>query len=168
VGGLDLHPGLAGSWAQLAPLVGARLDLVVDIANVMGSTPNGWWKDRAAAAERLLEALGGLVRVGMADALLGEAASGAVAGWYPRVTAVVEGQAKAAAADAVEGVDVVAAPGLGDDEIVEVARRLAACQEGAPAASRVVVATADKALQARVRAAGALVMKPGALLRAME
>ncbi|HYN28856.1 MAG TPA: hypothetical protein VES95_03160, partial [Dermatophilaceae bacterium] len=29
--------------------------LVVDGANVVGSRPDGWWKDRAGAARRLLE-----------------------------------------------------------------------------------------------------------------
>src|SRR3954466_14904653 len=28
--------------------------LVVDVANVMGSRPDGWWRNRAAAAARLL------------------------------------------------------------------------------------------------------------------
>ena len=31
--------------------------LLVDIANVMGSVPDGWWRDRAAAATRLLNVL---------------------------------------------------------------------------------------------------------------
>jgi hypothetical protein len=31
--------------------------LLVDIANVMGSRPDGWWNDRAAAATRLLYGL---------------------------------------------------------------------------------------------------------------
>ena len=33
--------------------------LVVDGNNVMGSRPDGWWKDRAGAAKRLVEQLGG-------------------------------------------------------------------------------------------------------------
>ena len=32
--------------------------LVVDGNNVMGSRPDGWWKDRAGAAKRLVEQLG--------------------------------------------------------------------------------------------------------------
>ena len=32
----------------------ARSVLVVDGANVVGSVPDGWWKDRAGAARRLL------------------------------------------------------------------------------------------------------------------
>ena len=31
--------------------------LLVDIANVMGSIPDGWWRDRAAAATRILKML---------------------------------------------------------------------------------------------------------------
>ena len=31
--------------------------LVVDAANVVGSVPDGWWKDRAGAARRLHERL---------------------------------------------------------------------------------------------------------------
>ena len=33
--------------------------LVVDGNNVMGSRPDGWWKDRAGAARRLVEQIGG-------------------------------------------------------------------------------------------------------------
>ena len=32
--------------------------LVVDGNNVMGSRPDGWWKDRAGATRRLVERLG--------------------------------------------------------------------------------------------------------------
>ena len=31
--------------------------LLVDVANVIGSRPDGWWRDRAAAATRLLYGL---------------------------------------------------------------------------------------------------------------
>ena len=34
-----------------------RTVLVVDAANVVGSTPDSWWKDRAGATRRLHEAL---------------------------------------------------------------------------------------------------------------
>ena len=33
--------------------------LVVDAANVVGSVPDGWWRDRHAANERLRDRLGG-------------------------------------------------------------------------------------------------------------
>ena len=29
------------------------MTIVVDVANVMGSRPDGWWRDRAGAAVRL-------------------------------------------------------------------------------------------------------------------
>ncbi|MFV2120913.1 NTP pyrophosphohydrolase, partial [Streptomyces sp. Act-28] len=31
--------------------------LIVDAANVVGSVPDGWWRDRRAAAERLRDRL---------------------------------------------------------------------------------------------------------------
>jgi hypothetical protein len=31
--------------------------IVVDAANVIGSRPDGWWRDRQAAARRLIESL---------------------------------------------------------------------------------------------------------------
>jgi len=35
----------------------AELTVVVDAANVVGSRPDGWWRDRAGAARRLRDAL---------------------------------------------------------------------------------------------------------------
>jgi len=51
VTGLNLHPAFAVNWSALRV---SRMGLVVDAANVVGSRPDGWWKDRAGAAERLL------------------------------------------------------------------------------------------------------------------
>ncbi len=46
---LPLHPGFASSWVNLR----ARpVTLLVDTANVIGSRPDGWWRDRAAATDR--------------------------------------------------------------------------------------------------------------------
>jgi predicted RNA-binding protein with PIN domain len=47
-----------------APLV------VVDGNNVMGSRPDGWWKDRAGAARRLVEQLGAWAASGGRDVLV--------------------------------------------------------------------------------------------------
>src|SRR5690606_30293846 len=55
-----LHPGLADAWARLRSLLAVRPALVVDAANVVGSVPDGWWRDRAGAAERLQAQLLGL------------------------------------------------------------------------------------------------------------
>ena len=40
---------------RCAPIVGSRI--VVDGNNVMGTTPDGWWRDRPAAVRRLLTRL---------------------------------------------------------------------------------------------------------------
>jgi rRNA-processing protein FCF1 len=67
------------------------------------------------------------------------------------VTIVLEGQARAGAAEAaVGGVVVVHAPAEGDDTVVAVVE----------ANRGVVVVTADRALAARVRAANAEVVGP--------
>src|SRR5947208_15822456 len=82
--------------------------LVVDAANVVGSVPDGWWRDRAAATERLRDAL---AAADLAD----------LAGGPAEVVLVVEGRAAGVAP--VPGVRVEAAAGSGDDAIVEVVRR---------------------------------------------
>src|ERR1700691_5822125 len=41
-----------------------EVTIIVDVANVMGSRPDGWWRDRAGAAVRLH---GELVRLGESD-----------------------------------------------------------------------------------------------------
>jgi hypothetical protein len=119
--------------------------LVVDAANVIGSVPDGWWRDRAGAAARLRDALAGVAVGGLPDL------PGPV-----EVVLVVEGAARATA-DAPE-VRVVAAAGSGDDAIVELTR-------GADPGRPVVVVTADRALRRRVAALGAAVLGPRAIPR---
>jgi hypothetical protein len=136
-------------------LVGRRATLIVDAANVVGSRADGWWNDRAGAARRLRDQLEPLARAGLANLL-----TATPAGWYPRLVMVVEGKARGIGQG--ENVRVVDAPGEGDDQIAAEARR--AVERGL---GPVDVATADKGLAARVRAAGAHVMRPGALLRAI-
>ena len=73
----------------------------------------------------------------------------------PPVTIVLEGRARAGADQAdVDGVEVVHAPGEGDDTIVAIAE----------ANHDVVVVTADRELAERVRAAHAEVVGPSWLL----
>ncbi len=110
--------------------------LVVDAANVVGSRPDGWWRDRHAAAVRLRDSLAPLTTE------------------YD-VVLVVEGRARQVVA--AGGVHVVAAAGSGDDEIVRVA------SVWADSGRRVVVATADRELRRRVAAVGASVIGPSAL-----
>ena len=75
------------------------------------------------------------------------------------MTVVVEGRARAGADEGTaDGVDVVHAPGEGDDTI-------AALAEGSVGPGvEVVVVTADRELAGRVRAAGADVVGPSWLL----
>ncbi|MEU4981728.1 NTP pyrophosphohydrolase [Streptomyces sp. NPDC021969] len=114
----------------------APLLVVVDAANVVGSVPDGWWRDRRGAAERLRDRLA-------ADGVPGRA--GPV-----DIVLVVEGAARGV--ESVTGVRVESAPGSGDDLMVELVAR---------AGDRpVLVVTADRELRRRVTALGAEVAGP--------
>lgn len=123
--------------------------IVVDAANVVGSRPDGWWRDRAGAARRLLSNLKTL------QPRLDEPAE---------ITVILEGAAKAA----VDGVDdeefadltVVLAKGEGDDTIVEVVAQAVAANNN----RQITVVTADRALRDRVEAHGATTHGPRWLL----
>ncbi|MDH2444730.1 NUDIX hydrolase [Amnibacterium sp. CER49] len=149
-----LHPGFADAWPRLRALLPQRDALVVDVANVMGSRPDGWWRDRRGAAERLLAALAARTAAGF-DEPAADGPLPVVVRW-PRVVAVVEGEARGATAP--EPVELVAAPGSGDDAIVDVTLDLL----GQGYRTRVV--TADRGLRERVEAAGAAGERPGDLL----
>lgn len=108
--------------------------VIVDAANVVGSVPDGWWRDRRGAAERLRDSLVPFASDGLPGV------PGPV-----ELVLVVEGRARDVAP--VPGVRVEAAPGSGDDLIAELA---------AGAAPRpCVVVTADRELRRRVEAHGA-------------
>ncbi|MFD0275597.1 NTP pyrophosphohydrolase [Kitasatospora sp. NPDC127111] len=121
--------------------------LVVDAANVVGSVPDGWWRDRRGAAERLRDALVGVALEGPTDR------SGPPAGPV-EVVLVVEGAARGVAG--VPQVRVVAAAGAGDDRIVELVAEALAERPGRSC----LVVTADRGLRARVTALGAGVLGP--------
>ncbi|MFF2935572.1 NTP pyrophosphohydrolase [Streptomyces mirabilis] len=110
--------------------------VIIDAANVVGSVPDGWWRDRRGAAERLRDRLA-------RDGLPGR--EGPV-----ELVLVVEGAAKGV--ESVPGVRVVEAPGSGDDRIVEAVTE---------AGDRpVLVITADRELRRRVSESGAEVAGP--------
>ncbi|MBL1100005.1 NTP pyrophosphohydrolase [Streptomyces coffeae] len=137
-----------GSDAGPAPAAGL---VVVDAANVVGSVPDGWWRDRRGAAERLRDRLAALALDGLAQGAGGPA-------WATRppldIVLVVEGAARGV--EPVAGVRVDTAPGSGDDRIVEV---VAEREPG----RRCLVVTADRGLRARVRELGAEVVGPRAV-----
>ena len=143
-----LHPGFAASWPLLRSLLQVHPVVVVDAANVVGSVPDGWWKDRAGATARLLERLRVRAVRGMDAGRLDLRADV----WFPEVRVVVEGQARAV--EEVPGVAVVRADAEGDDAIVAEVAALTA------AGRRVVVVTSDRELRARVGALGAAAHGP--------
>jgi hypothetical protein len=115
--------------------------LIVDGANVVGSRPTGWWRDRAGAAERLHRA------IAKADL------------HYDVVVLVLEGTAKGGWPAGEDGaIHTVHAPGSGDDAIVDQVR--ARTTRG----DDVVVVTADRGLRERVAAVGCSSVGPSWLL----
>jgi hypothetical protein len=113
--------------------------VVVDAANVVGSVPDGWWRDRRGAAERLRDRLA-------AEGLPGH--TGEV-----ELVLVVEGAARGV--ESVPGVRVESARGSGDDRIVELVAQF-------PDRDCLVV-TADRELRRRVGELGAVVTGPRAV-----
>jgi hypothetical protein len=120
---------------------GVLIQLIVDAANVVGSVPDGWWRDRRGATERLR------------DSLVPVAARG-VAGWPGPVDVVLVVEGAARGVEPVPGVRVEPASASGDDRIVELAAR--AAEEGRGA----VVVTADRELRLRVASYGAECVGP--------
>ncbi|GAA0467803.1 NTP pyrophosphohydrolase [Streptomyces stramineus] len=127
--------------------------LVVDAANVVGSVPDGWWRDRRGAAEKLRDRLAARAADGGPQVAPG-ALEPPLAG-PPEVVLVVEGAARGVAP--VPGVRVVSADGSGDDGIV-------AEVSGRAPGRRCVVVTADRELRERVGALGAETVGPRSLL----
>ncbi|MGY1634015.1 hypothetical protein ACI784_20115 [Geodermatophilus sp. SYSU D01186] len=125
--------------------------LLVDVANVLGARPDGWWRDRAGATTRLLRRLAPLAgrRVD---------APGGGTLLVRELVVVVEGAARDVRVP--DGVTVVRAPGSGDDALADRAALLAA--QGVP----LLVVTADRGLRARLPE-GAAVTGPGWLYDAL-
>jgi hypothetical protein len=115
--------------------------LIIDAANVVGSRPNGWWRDRRGAGERLRDELGTLAERGLDD----------IPGRF-RVVMVVEGQVRGI--DSIPTVEIVSAPGSGDDQIVDLV---------ADGSAQFWVVTADRELRRRVQELGAHVLGPTAV-----
>jgi predicted RNA-binding protein with PIN domain len=119
--------------------------LIVDGMNVVGSRPDGWWRDRRGAMRSLAQRLGAYA-----------AAEG------DHVTLVVDGRPFEIEAPSVE---VVFAPAPGrdaaDDEIVRLVGADSAPDE-------LTIVTSDRTLAERVRKLGASVTASGGFRRRLD
>lgn len=109
--------------------------LIVDGNNVMGARADGWWRDRDAAARRLVDDLGPLVAGG------------------DRVTIVFDGRGSPDMPEGERGGVIVFYAGrsgrdAADDRIVELV-------EAEPDPSALSIVTSDRDLRRRVEALGA-------------
>jgi hypothetical protein len=126
--------------------------LLVDVANVVGARPDGWWRDRAGATARLLDRLAllpGRTVPGPDGADLAVVA----------LVAVVEGRARDVPAP--DGVRLVRAPGSGDDALTATAAELADADDD------LLAVTADRGLRDRLPGSAA-VSGPGWLLGTLD
>ncbi|HEV7523378.1 MAG TPA: NYN domain-containing protein [Acidimicrobiia bacterium] len=153
---LDIDPGhadvsstraRAGEHHLVAP--DARRRLLVDGNNVVGSRPDGWWRDRPGATRRLVVTLQSLAARTGDD-----------------VTVVFDGRPLPELPEgAHDGVRVAyarrAGRDAGDDRIVE-----EVAHDDDP--SSLTVVTSDRALAQRARELGAQVEGAGALIRELE
>jgi hypothetical protein len=128
--------------------------LVVDAANVVGSRPNGWWRDRAGAARDLCAGLTAAVHGGRLDAPVVAVLEGAAR----RGVAETDGEVAEADGGRPGSVRIVHAAASGDDTIAALVAEMAGGGEN------VTVVTADRGLADRVRRAGGEVVRPGWLL----
>jgi hypothetical protein len=124
---------------------------VIDGNNVMGSRPDGWWRDRVGAAVRLADRLAALAAV-TGDGLL----------------LVLDGRpSERLPAGERQGIHVAYARRAGrdgaDDEIVALLQ-----DESALAGPDPVVVTSDRGLAERVRALGVTVVGAGAILTQLD
>lgn len=141
---LELHPRFAEAWPEIRAAHAITPLVIVDIANLMGSHADGWWRNRAAKAKTLIAQINDWRDEGIDAELLGLPGHK----WWPEVIVVTEGQAKRVQIDTRAGVTNVAAPGEGDDEIV------AQAEAAYLAGKAVTVVTSDKGLRERLERVG--------------
>ncbi len=123
--------------------------MIVDGNNVIGSRPDGWWRDRPGAARRLITALQTLAR-----------RSG------DRISVVLDGRPLPDIPEGVhDGVLVAYATRAGRDAADD---RIVAEVEQDREPATLVVVTSDRGLAERVRALGATVEGAGTLLALLE
>jgi hypothetical protein len=119
--------------------------LLIDAANVIGSRPDGWWRDRPGAARTFVERV--------------RASAGAGRLAQP-VVVVLEGKARGGVEPGVaDGVTVVHAAGSGDDTLLAVT---------ADESGQVTLVSADRALCQEAEALGADVVRPSWLIDRLD
>jgi predicted RNA-binding protein with PIN domain len=121
--------------------------LIVDGMNVLGSRPDGWWRDRPAAMAGLARRLSALA----ADQDI-------------EIRVVFDGRPHRRVEAAADGIELGFAPGgpdAADRAILEVLR-------SDPESSAIVVVTSDRRLRNAVKAAGASSVGASELLRRLE
>ncbi len=119
--------------------------LLIDAANVVGSRPTGWWRDRPGAARSFVER----VRAAAEADRFGEP-----------VVVVLEGAARNGVEEGVaDGVRVLHAPRSGDDTLIAVATE---------ASSQVTLVSADRELRQRAGVLGANLASPGWLIDLLD
>ena len=129
--------------------------LIVDGLNVVGSRPDGWWRDRIGAFERLIAELQPLAsrrRGAVIVVVEGRAGESVRAGRHGDVEVVHAGRRGRDAAD---------------DRIVALVTPSSRATPTARPEDDTVV-TADRALMERVRELGVQVLGPSALLRQLD
>ncbi len=114
--------------------------------NVLGSRPDGWWRDRPAAMERLTRRLAAFAdREGI------------------ELTVVWDGREHARVATAGEGIEVRFAPGGPDAADSEIVRMIRADED----AASITAVSSDRRLRNSIKAAGAVGVGAGELLARM-
>ncbi len=127
------------------------MHLVVDAMNVVGSRPDGWWRDRDAALARLVDGLRAAVTEGRLEV------DGVVVVADGRPVTAVDPEPR-------DGVEVRWAGHRGPDAADDTIVALVAAGDPAPS-SELTVVTSDADLARRVTAAGAAVEGAGAFRR---
>jgi len=119
--------------------------LLIDAANVIGSRPTGWWRDRPGAARAFVER----VRTAAQADRFAES-----------VVVVLEGAARSGVEEgSADGVRVLHATGSGDDMLIAAAT---------DADGQVTLVSADRGLRQRAEALGARVAGPGWLIDRLD
>ena len=128
--------------------------VIVDGFNALGSRPDGWWRDRPAAMERLVGELAELAaRLGS-----GVAVEACFDG-RPHERVVAAGGAGVAVSFAGGGADAA-------DRVIAARVRELRDARGPEDGPRVLVVSSDKRLGAAVKAAGGATVGAGAFVRA--